>query len=75
MCLCVAFSVSHARGFKEDFRALAQDQQLPQQALDDFFTFMDAHAQELLKNVEQRRLVCLQVVHEEELEELEVRRD
>lgn len=57
--------------FKEDFRALAQDQQLPQQALDDFFTFMDAHAQELLKNVEQRRLVCLQVVHEEELEELE----
>jgi len=57
--------------FKEDFRSVAAQQELSQQTLDDFFVSVEAQGLELLKTVEQQRIVCLQVVHEEELEELE----
>jgi hypothetical protein len=59
-------------GFKEDFKQLAQQQELSQQTLDDFYACIEAQAQELLTSVEEQRIVCLKVSHEEELEELEV---
>lgn len=57
-------------GFKDELKALAVTQELSTLQQDDFSNILDAHAQDLLL-IEQQKLACLAVVHEEELDEID----